>query len=97
MFILIQAFQLVSGELVLMTILCKYCPGDLCFFFQTSGNDTCLTLQRQIKEMPVNTWDNPWLMTDEEMGKRKDLRNSHLIFSIDPKGCEDVDDTLSVR
>lgn len=47
--------------------------------------------------MPVNTWDNPWLMTDEEMGKRKDLRNSHLIFSIDPKGCEDVDDTLSVR
>ena len=24
-------------------------------------------------------------------------RSSHLIFSIDPKGCEDVDDTLSVR
>lgn len=24
-------------------------------------------------------------------------RRSHLIFSIDPKGCEDVDDTLSVR
>ena len=24
-------------------------------------------------------------------------RDSHLIFSIDPKGCEDVDDTLSIR
>ncbi|GAB6028226.1 DIS3 mitotic control [Chamberlinius hualienensis] len=28
---------------------------------------------------------------------RKDLRNSHLICSIDPKGCEDVDDALSIR
>nr|XP_054756295.1 DIS3-like exonuclease 1 [Lytechinus pictus] len=51
----------------------------------------------QIKEMPVNTPENPWLMTDDEMGNRRDLRHSHLIFSIDPKGCEDVDDTLSVR
>ena len=25
------------------------------------------------------------------------FRSSHFIFSIDPKGCEDVDDTLSVR
>ena len=24
-------------------------------------------------------------------------RKSHLVFSIDPKGCEDVDDTLSIR
>ena len=32
-----------------------------------------------------------------EGGRRRDLRKSHLIFSIDPEGCEDVDDTLSVR
>ena len=31
------------------------------------------------------------------MRKRRDLRETHLIFSIDPEGCEDVDDTLSVR
>ncbi len=36
-------------------------------------------------------------MESEEMAKRRDLRETHLIFSIDPKGCEDVDDTLSVR
>ena len=24
-------------------------------------------------------------------------RDSHLIFSIDPVGCEDIDDALSVR
>uniref|UniRef100_A0A4W6CEB8 DIS3-like exonuclease 1 n=1 Tax=Lates calcarifer TaxID=8187 RepID=A0A4W6CEB8_LATCA len=31
------------------------------------------------------------------LAERRDLRESHLVFSIDPKGCEDVDDTLSVR
>ncbi len=37
------------------------------------------------------------MMPEEEVGRRKDLRNAHLVFSIDPIGCEDVDDTLSVR
>lgn len=56
----------------------------------------CL-LSLQLQEMPVNTDDNPWRMDDAEVGKRRDLRETHLVFSIDPKGCEDVDDTLSVR
>ena len=34
---------------------------------------------------------------EEEEERRRDLRLSHLIFSIDPEGCEDVDDTLSIR
>ena len=50
-----------------------------------------------MKEMPKNTLENPYVMDEKEILKRKDLRDSHLIFSIDPKGCEDVDDTLSVR
>uniref|UniRef100_A0A7M5WLA0 DIS3-like exonuclease 1 n=1 Tax=Clytia hemisphaerica TaxID=252671 RepID=A0A7M5WLA0_9CNID len=50
-----------------------------------------------LKEMPVNTKENEWKMCDGEIQRRKDLRDSHFIFSIDPKGCEDVDDTLSVR
>ncbi|PIK57161.1 putative DIS3-like exonuclease 1 [Apostichopus japonicus] len=53
--------------------------------------------ERQLQEMPVNTDDNPWTIDDAEVGKRRDLRETHLVFSIDPKGCEDVDDTLSVR
>ncbi|XP_047592556.1 DIS3-like exonuclease 1 isoform X3 [Lutra lutra] len=48
-------------------------------------------------EMPVNTPENPWKVSPEEERERKDLRETHLVFSIDPKGCEDVDDTLSVR
>lgn len=51
----------------------------------------------QMKELPVDTPENPWKVEDVELKKRRDLRDSHLIFSIDPKGCEDVDDTLSVR
>jgi len=32
-----------------------------------------------------------------QVAERRDLRETHLVFSIDPRGCEDVDDTLSVR
>ncbi|XP_022099659.1 DIS3-like exonuclease 1 isoform X2 [Acanthaster planci] len=53
--------------------------------------------EAQLKELPTNSEDNPWMMTDEEIKQRRDLRETHLIFSVDPKGCEDVDDTLSVR
>ena len=47
--------------------------------------------------MPINTPENPYKMDKEEIARRRDLRESHLVFSIDPKGCEDVDDTLSIR
>ncbi|XP_027053646.1 DIS3-like exonuclease 1 isoform X3 [Pocillopora damicornis] len=53
--------------------------------------------EAQLKELPTNTTESPWVMSEAEIAKRRDLRKSHLIFSIDPKGCEDVDDTLSVR
>lgn len=51
----------------------------------------------QLREMPVNSKEHPWQMTQAEINSRKDLRDTHLVFSIDPLGCEDVDDTLSVR
>lgn len=51
----------------------------------------------QNKELPIDTAEHPWQIEETELKKRRDLRGSHLIFSIDPKGCEDVDDTLSVR
>ncbi|KAF4017031.1 hypothetical protein G4228_009220 [Cervus hanglu yarkandensis] len=53
--------------------------------------------EAQMCEMPVNTPENPWKVSSQEERERKDLRKTHLVFSIDPSGCEDVDDTLSVR
>lgn len=53
--------------------------------------------EAQLRELPTNRADSPWVISEQEIAKRRDLRKSHLIFSIDPKGCEDVDDTLSVR
>lgn len=53
--------------------------------------------EAQLREMPVNSKEHPWQMTQAEINSRKDLRDTHLVFSIDPLGCEDVDDTLSVR
>ena len=37
-----------------------------------------------------------WAPRDEEVAGRRDLRG-RLVMSIDPRGCEDVDDTLSIR
>ncbi|KAM4748024.1 DIS3-like exonuclease 1 [Rhinophrynus dorsalis] len=52
--------------------------------------------EAQLAEMPVNSPESPWQVTLGE-GNRLDLRETHLVFSIDPKGCEDVDDALSIR
>lgn len=51
----------------------------------------------QLREMPVNSVEKPWSVDPSEVAERRDLRESHLVFSIDPRGCEDVDDALSVR
>lgn len=51
----------------------------------------------QLREMPLNSAENPWTVSPAQVEARLDIRQSHLVFSIDPKGCEDVDDTLSVR
>ncbi|XP_061671663.1 DIS3-like exonuclease 1 isoform X2 [Syngnathoides biaculeatus] len=51
----------------------------------------------QLKEMPMNSPEKPWKVDPSEVIERRDLRESHLVFSIDPVDCEDVDDALSVR
>lgn len=51
----------------------------------------------QLREMPTNSTEHPWRVEAGEVSSRLDLRDTHLVFSIDPIGCEDVDDTLSVR
>uniref|UniRef100_A0A1I8GN90 DIS3-like exonuclease 1 n=1 Tax=Macrostomum lignano TaxID=282301 RepID=A0A1I8GN90_9PLAT len=50
---------------------------------------------KQLAELPAVTEDQPWQVDPQEVAKRRDLRQSHLVFSIDPVGCVDVDDTLS--
>ena len=35
--------------------------------------------------------------TGDSMPPRRDLRDSHLICSVDPPGCQDIDDALSAR
>ncbi|XP_039629459.1 DIS3-like exonuclease 1 [Polypterus senegalus] len=53
--------------------------------------------EAQMREMPACNPETPWTVDPCEELRRMDLRNTHLVYSIDPKGCEDVDDTLSVR
>ena len=37
-----------------------------------------------------------WKIPQEEIGNRVDLRTSHRIFSVDPDGCQDIDDAMSI-
>ncbi|XP_060611346.2 DIS3-like exonuclease 1 [Anolis sagrei] len=53
--------------------------------------------EAQMCEMPSVIPEKPWEVSPEEERRRIDLRNTHLVFSIDPEGCEDVDDALSIR
>ncbi|KDD73601.1 RNB domain-containing protein, partial [Helicosporidium sp. ATCC 50920] len=36
-------------------------------------------------------------LSPEDLAQRRDLRDSTLIFSVDPPGCTDVDDAMSLR
>ncbi|KAF9315495.1 DIS3 mitotic control [Podila horticola] len=49
-----------------------------------------------LKEMPINTPENPWRPEPAELTKRRDLRK-HTVFSIDPPNCQDIDDAISIK
>lgn len=49
-----------------------------------------------VKELPEHSAEKPWIIPKQEIQRRKDLR-SEFVCSIDPIGCEDIDDTLSVK
>lgn len=49
----------------------------------------------QLAEMPQSP--TTWQPEPNEIARRRDLRRSHLLFSIDPLGCEDVDDVIGVQ
>ncbi|XP_034143266.1 DIS3-like exonuclease 1 isoform X2 [Esox lucius] len=75
--------------------------GELETEVQTILIENCIHIapfsEAQLREMPASSPERPWTVDPAEVVTRRDLRDTHLVFSIDPRGCEDVDDTLSVR
>ncbi|KAI8324308.1 RNB-domain-containing protein [Martensiomyces pterosporus] len=49
-----------------------------------------------LREMPIDSPLSPWMPAAEEVQKRRDLRDT-LVFSIDPKGSQDIDDAVSMQ
>jgi len=47
--------------------------------------------------LPHVSYDEPWIITDDEIHRRRDLRGSCRIFSVDPPGCQDIDDAMHTR
>ncbi|VDP42773.1 unnamed protein product [Schistosoma margrebowiei] len=87
------------------------CIGDLETETQTILIEHNLIIRNftdaQLNELAPLSVQRPWKVDPEEVKKRRDLRSPTisgnpesediLIFSIDPPGCQDVDDALSVQ
>ncbi|XP_071941737.1 3'-5' exoribonuclease HELZ2-like [Antedon mediterranea] len=54
------------------------------------------TWKKKVREELDKTFSENWKIPEDEMKKRTDLRNIET-FTIDPKGCQDIDDALSIR
>ncbi|TDH73525.1 uncharacterized protein CCR75_007034 [Bremia lactucae] len=64
------------------------CPIDI----EGSCVAECSTAKR-------STWCKllNWKVPEHEVLQRRDLRQTHRIFSVDPPGCQDIDDAMSIR
>lgn len=41
-----------------------------------------------MRELPTDTPDAPWSVHPDEVAARRDIRETHLVYSIDPIGCQ---------
>jgi hypothetical protein len=44
--------------------------------------------------LPQAAGGGGWTVPDDEIARRLDLRRSRLVFSVDPPGCQDIDDSM---
>ncbi|KAL4161863.1 hypothetical protein PRNP1_002414 [Phytophthora ramorum] len=64
------------------------CPIDI----EAGCVAECSTAKRPARCALLN-----WKVPNDEVPRRRDLRKSHRIFSVDPHGCQDIDDAMSIR
>jgi DIS3-like exonuclease 1 len=65
----------------------------------------CLLRERELRLEPFSPAalaflpreGHQWKIPPEEVERRLDLRSTHRIFSVDPPGCQDIDDTMHAR
>eukprot|EP00536_Pseudo-nitzschia_multiseries_P002649 jgi/Psemu1/251888/estExt_Genewise1Plus.C_350138 len=66
---------------------------------------TCLLKENQIYLEPFSAAaqaclpieGHDWKIPSHEISRRRDLRSTRRIFSVDPVGCQDIDDTFHVH
>ncbi|KAJ2121337.1 hypothetical protein IW147_004365 [Coemansia sp. RSA 720] len=52
--------------------------------------------EASLREMPEHSAERPWTPCTRDLEGRRDLRDT-LVFSIDPRGSQDIDDAVSMR
>jgi hypothetical protein len=60
-----------------------------------SSNTTVDDVKGSVKRLEWR--DSGWSVPDTEVTKRRDLRSTCRIFSVDPPGCQDIDDAMHIR
>jgi len=66
---------------------------------------SCLLCENQVRLEPFSVaaqsclppQGSDWTIPESELESRRDLRKTHRIFSVDPVGCQDIDDTMHAR
>jgi exosome complex exonuclease DIS3/RRP44 len=62
---------------------------------RSSSSDGGAVSRQSVKKF---TWsDSGWCVPDSEIAKRRDIRSTCRVFSVDPPGCQDIDDAMHVR
>ncbi|GKT36085.1 Exosome complex exonuclease RRP44 [Aduncisulcus paluster] len=63
-----------------------------------------LMREEGVRSFPLNTpnflrWlpEMPWKVSSEEEARRLDLRSARIVCSVDPPGCQDIDDALHCK
>lgn len=82
-----------------------HCVEILGPFGEMETEIACLLLEHEIRFTPFSASataslppEGPaWKLPPSELASRKDLRKTCRIFSVDPSGCQDIDDTMHVR
>lgn len=82
-----------------------HCVNILGPFGELEAEISCLLLEHEILFTPFSNSamallppeGHSWRIPLDEIAVRRDLRRSCRIFSVDPVGCQDIDDTMHVR
>lgn len=63
----------------------------------TESDKTITGDEKQVAATKHKWVDSGWQIAPHQLNKRLDLRQTRCVFSVDPPGCQDIDDAMSAQ